>query len=757
MKRWNPFLRWPRAALAAFLMLLIAAGFSLRHFRFSSDAAILLEGDQRKASSYQKIREILKDNVVVVIDMECDDVFAPVGVDAVYRVSEAFRVQPGLVDVKSLTHSFKPVRRGFAFDMVPLVEPLERDPDALETLRAFCLENPLVRGVMVSEDARHTLITLTYRTDVSTFEAQSELKTAIAGTLAPFEEEGLKFHMISMPLVEQEIRATVLSDAGKFGIAASVFLLVVLALTLRDAKLVLFVAGNLVAMIILLPALFLAAGWPLNVLHFVLFPLLLAVQLTLLVHVVVAFQKAVADGGRSEAIPAALAATFRGCLFASMTTAVGMAALGTSSVGMVRDFGLQGAAGVVAVFSYTFGPALAALALTPVCREKSRRICENREARGRRMLDSILRFDLTGGRWIWGATIATAILIAIGVSRVRTDIRAIEFLNKESPTRQAAEVMNNVYGGINVFQIEIDSGAPAGINRKPMLDFIQEVQRHAESRPGVTGVYSYAQLLAMMNQIWEGGRPGTLHLPESPLLLNVFVSALQSQNFPFLKALCDEKLQTTYLIVRMPDLPSNQYLANLRDIVDFATANSPAEFSVNLKDGFHSVLESERAVLASQLHSGWLSVAAVGMALLALWRSARLAGCGLVINLLPVLGALALAGWTGMNLNSVTIMVVAIAFGIAVDDTVHFITSWRSSLTDGVTGQAALASALRQKLLPIFTTSVILTGMFGLFTLSTFPPIAAFGAMGATAMIGSFLAVVLLLPFALGHIPETRP
>ena len=756
MMRWNPFLKWPRTSLILFLFLLGAAAFELRHFEFSSDAAVLLDGDQRQASSFKKLKSVLKNDTVVVIDVECDEVFSPGGIDAVYRVSEAFFGQAGLVDVKSLTHSYKPVRDGFSFKMEPLIGPFERDAAAIEALREFCMENPLVRNVMVSPDGRHTLITATYRLDLSTYRQQTELRGLIEQTLAPFEGEGLRFKMISMPLVEQEIRRTFLEDAMKFCVAGAVLLVVVLIAIIRTARLVGYVVLNLAIMILLLPAMFLVIGWPLNVLNIVLFPLLLAVQLTLLIHVVVGYQQAMATGGRLSAMEVTLVSTLRGCLFASMTTAVGMSALAVSEVEMIRQFGIQGAAGVVAVTLYSFGPALAVLALMPLSAERCRTVCANREARGEKILHWILRFDIAGGKWIAAGTGLAIVIIVLGVGRIQTDIRAIEFLNHDSPTRRAAMVMNDAYGGINVFQIEVDSGAPGGINRRPLLEYLQEIQAFAEKDPQVTGVYSYAQLLAMMNQIWEGGSAGTLKIPNSPFLLGVFVAALQSQEFPFLEALSDPGLQVAYLIVRMPDLPSADFLEKLHLIVDYADSKCPPGASVRLKDGFHSVLESERRVLDSQLNSGWVSLVAVGCALFALWRSVKLVACGLFINLLPVMGSLATAGLLGIKLNSVTIMVAAIAFGIAVDDTVHFITTWRRYAGQGLGLQESLAAAMRQKFLPIFVTSLILSGMFALFTISAFPPIAAFGLMAAVAMAGSFVAVVFLLPFAISLISKKQ-
>ena len=118
---WNPFLRFPRASLAASLLLCLPFFLLLPRFKVSSETRVLLEGDQRNLASYEKVRQILANVDVLVLSMECADVFSPHGIDAVRRVSDALQQLPGVEDVKSLTHSVRPVRRGLGFEMVPLV------------------------------------------------------------------------------------------------------------------------------------------------------------------------------------------------------------------------------------------------------------------------------------------------------------------------------------------------------------------------------------------------------------------------------------------------------------------------------------------------------------------------------------------------------------------------------------------------------------------------------------------------------------
>jgi uncharacterized protein len=749
MRRWHeyhPYLRYPKVALAITLLLALPLALEWFGFDVSSEARALLEGDQRNLSSYETALEILREDVVVVISLECDDVFSQSCMEAVRRVSEAFEWQEGLVDVKSFTHSVRPVRRGFSFEMVPLVS---QDPDTeeLERLRRFSLENPLIRNVMVSPDSRHTILMNTYQRELRTPEQQAAFRREIEAILEPFRAQGLGFSVLGFPLVEEEVRTTLRGDMARFLPAALCVLLGILWLTFRSLRIVGLVVVNQATAVALLPGIISLLGYELNVFTVLLFPLLTAIHLTLLVHLFNAWQVArLEHTDPNAALLSALSEVLKPSTFAALTTAVGLGSLTLSEVPQVRAFGLLGAAGILLVYLLTFGPGLALLKLALA--RQPRPAARLSPGQRPQCFDEAPLFGWiqTRRRWIIGCAILMGLAALAGLPRLRTDVRAIEFLNPSSPTRLAVELIDSRYGGINVVQLEVDSGRPGGINALPFLEYLQTLERYAEAQAGVSAVYSYAQLLAMMNQIWEQDRPGSLRLPANPLLLGTFTLALRASPLPFLAALSDPESRVAYLIVRTRDMPADQYLAMLETIRDFAQQQSPPGVEVSAARGIHSVLEADRRILRSQFRSAGTTVAVMALMLAWLWRSPGLAFLSLASNALPVICVLAAASFTQVSLNSITIMVAAIGLGIAVDDSVHFLTHWRQEQRQGHDAATALRRTLRVKARPITCSSLILVGVFLIFWLSSFPPVVHFGLMAAAIFLLALLSVLLVLP-----------
>ena len=115
------------------------------------------------------------------------------------------------------------------------------DSNTLARLKEFSLTHPLVRNLMVSADGRHTLITATVPSEPQSADAQRALRGEIDTVLEPFRAEGLRFTVLALPLVEEEVRRTLGADLRRFVPAALGLLLAILWLAFRSWRLLLLV------------------------------------------------------------------------------------------------------------------------------------------------------------------------------------------------------------------------------------------------------------------------------------------------------------------------------------------------------------------------------------------------------------------------------------------------------------------------------------------------------------------------------------
>lgn len=748
------FLRFPRTVLALVALLLFVCVFSLARVSIDSQTRVLLEGDQRNLSSYEKISDLLEHTTVIVIAVRPPNLFTREGIRIIREISEALQRSPGVLDVKSLTHSVKPVRKGLSFEMRPLVP--DDSTTALAKLKHFATHHPLMKNIMVSEDGSQALITVTYKDRFETRAAKLELKRALTTILSPWTAQGAQFTTLGLPLIEVDLYETFISDLRRIVPMAALLVLCTLAFTFRSATPILLILVNQVAAVISIPALLSQFGFQLTVFSVILLPLLAAIQLTLLVHLHTAVRRAIGHEFMGvNALQHALEQVRKPCAFATLTTIFGMLSLALSDLPQIRDFGIMGALGLAFIHLLTFGPGLS---LALIATQKSD-VGSSPDSKPQARPTGFTSIHIS--HWVsfvqkrrsvlLAVALVPMILAALLASRIRTDLRAVEFLSSTSETRKAVEGLDQAFGGINVVQLDIDSGRDRGVHDVAVLGFLATVQAYAEKHPAFSAAYSFPQLLAMMNEIWENEAPGSFRLPTNPILRTLFITTLSSQNYPFLRALCDSKARTAHLVLRSRDMPVSTYLAAIEDVVKFARERVPPGVRISARSGIHTILESDRRILDSQLQSMGATFLLIFLALASLWRSLLLPWLALATNAIPVAVVVILAVLISIPLNSITILVAAISLGMAVDNSVHLLTQWRDHRAQGASPIDAVQRTLETLFHPILASGSTLSCLLLLFCASSFPPIRHFGLLSAAAMISATAATLLFLPALLAR------
>lgn len=130
-----------------------------------------------------------------------------------------------------------------------------------------------------------------------------------------------------------------------------------------------------------------------------------------------------------------------------------------------------------------------------------------------------------------------------------------------------------------------------------------------------------------------------------------------------------------------------------------------------------------------------------------LFSSLRMVIVSLIPNFLPLIVTAGLMGYFGIPIKPSTILIFSIAFGISVDDTIHFLAKYRQELKQQKWNmkEAALL-ALHETGLSMIYTSIILFFGFGIFTVSNFGGTVALGTLVSFTLLVAMLSNLVLLP-----------
>lgn len=702
--------------------------------RLDSSADTLLASDPRNYETFEKVNELIPDTTMVLVALEMENLFSEQGAAVVAEASRRILDVHGAVEVKSLTHSGRPVRRGFALDIEPFI-PLRATPEQWERIEAFTTQFPLSRNVMVSEDGRYAIFVGVFERDLPDHAAREAFRGEFMRAMQPLKKQVEAVHVLSFPFIEAEGANALRQDLNRYLLFAAVLIGAVLFLTFRSVPAVLYVLAVEAAGVLILLGVFAAWNRPVDIYTGILFPLVGGLQLTFVTHYLAALQRSGAHHPPRRAAAEAFAEVFRPSAVAALTTIAGLLTLAFADLPTVTWFGRLGAAAVAGVFLFTFlVPALYARGTGSAAVEPAATPPDwaSLPVRMRRPI-------------LLGA-LAVSILLALGVGRIRTDIRAVEFIEPGHPVRETLELLNHELGGTNIFQVEVDTGRPFGLQTRPVLEYLEDLRAYAYTLEGLTDAYAYSQLYIALNQIWEGDVKPTGTLPKDPAKMMMFSTLLNQSPLLFKESFVDERARSALLILRSRDMPGAEYLAMLEDFLAYAEANKPEGVTLSPVKGLHTILEGDRAIVRNQSRTLGLSLGIIALLLALLWRSARLAACVLLANLPAMLTIFGVMGYSGFPLNSITVMVAAVILGIAVDDGIHLVSAYRRLRSEGMENRRAVSGALRMKLKPMACTSSILAVFLGLLVLTSFPPVAHFGVLSSFGIAAAFLGAVLALP-----------
>jgi hypothetical protein len=185
----------------------------------------------------------------------------------------------------------------------------------------------------------------------------------------------------------------------------------------------------------------------------------------------------------------------------------------------------------------------------------------------------------------------------------------------------------------------------------------------------------------------------------------------------------------------------NEVIGHVEGVVEKLRTETDAEV-VEITGLAPVLVAMETYLIESQVRSLCWAFAMVAIVMLIGLRSWRLVLLGVLPNVMPILLIYGVMGWAGLSLDVATVMVGAIALGIAVDDTVHVLMAWKNTAGR----REATQTALRKVWWPVLTTSLAAAAGFLVLSVSTFIPMRKFGLITSAVMVLAVAADLFVLP-----------
>jgi predicted RND superfamily exporter protein len=447
---------------------------------------------------------------------------------------------------------------------------------------------------------------------------------------------------------------------------------------------------------------------------------------------------------RKDALRETLLILGKATLMTSITTAVGFAALATSNILPMRNFGIFTALGVLGAFIISIIFLMLIMSyLKPIKKDADKRplvgyleLWPQQAARLIRKHPN--RILLVSALIVMGAV--------LGIPRIVLDTHIMDDVSDETVVMRDMRFFENEMSGVASLEIIID-GREEGAGKKPeLLAFTDRIAQHLKTYPDVKSVISPALIIRDLNQAMHDGDSTFYTIPGDRKLISQYLTlAMISGKDPFENYISFDQ-STCRVTARMKDVGSNKAAEILADFDAFLATETPTEYDVQITGTTKLIHLLANRVTFSLGSSLLLAFLIISILIGIMFKSPRWVMISLIPNIIPLLVIAGAMGWFGIRLRPTTAAVFSVAFGIAVDDSIHFLSRLKLELERGLALIEATRSSLVHTGKAIVATSVLLIAGFSTLLISDFKSSVEFGFLASLTIFAALIADLYLLP-----------
>lgn len=739
------FKRLSYAALSFVLLVTVLSFYELRNIKFDYDFESFFPTNDPDLDKYIDFRNTFEyDNEFILLAIENNKgIFREDFLNKIASLSDTLK---NINDVSYLTSpttlenlvitGLGPVR----FPYLHLDEPERLSADS-----AVIYQSPELVGSFFSKDAQSVCIYIKTTEGISKAKSDSLLDN-INAAVASYHFDHL--YTASKAKGQRVYLEKISGEFVQFFIAS--FLLVVLFLFISFRS---FWGIWVPVLIVLLSivwtlALMTFTGKALDIMTVLLPTMMFVVGMSDVVHIVTKYMEELRVGelNKFDALMKTLKETGFATFITLITTSLGFLTLLNSHIIPIRDFGLYTSLGVFIAFilSYTIMPMVLFVLPMPKLRV---------EKKGgdfwRKQLHRLLRWIFRNGKAIAiGSLVVTAISI-YGITRIELNNHLIEGLTRKDELRRDFEFFEKNYSGVRPFEILITpKDTSSNLWNPEEIRAMDRLEKYLRDDFGVGFIISPASLVKGMNKAMNNGSPAYFKLPET----NDEIVALTDQMEQFrkrkeMKNLITKDGKQGRVTGKMADIGSKVFIERAK-AMDYFMQTDPAMKAIDAHlTGAALMLDKNNKYLVDNTIQGlFLSILVVALISAIIHRNWKMMLIAIVPNIFPIIVIGGIMGFCGIEMKSATSIIFSIAFGIATDDTIHFLARLKLELSAGRRVAYCVKRSFLSTGKAVVVTSLILCGGFFSLITSGFESTFYFGVLVSITLFIAVLTDLLLFP-----------
>ena len=648
------------------------------------------------------------------------------------------------------------------FEFKPLFKSKPATQHELDSIKAVIETLPFYQNIIYNPQTKATVMAINFRKEELDSKNRLDITDSIKMKANEFGKKyNLQMHYSGLPYIRSTIARIVAGEMVMFLCLAIAVTALILFLFFRSFFPVVFsllvvavgVAWSFGSIVIF--------GYKLTILSGLIPPLMIVIGVPNCILLLNKYHSEYSlHGNKGKALSRTIQKISVSLFFANVTTAIGFAVFCSTNTKILYEFGIIASVNVMATYlvSLILIPILFSF-LRPPSVKHTKHLKAKRVSKVLEWVDQVVH---NHRKKVYVTTVTLVVVSLIGIYLIKPLGYVVDDLPKDHPIYADMNYFEGNFKGVLPFEISIDTKKEKGVfaDNGRALYKINNLQKMFVNYPEFSRPVSVVEGVKWAYQAYKDGNPKFYRLPGALELTKVsgYASEAREKQNSF-KNFLDSTKRYTRVSIQMGDVGSQRMEALVKELkprVDSVfNYDSDAKqwlpenekYKVDITGFCLMFLKGNDFLVQNLMESILLAIILVSLVMFTLFMTARMVFIAVIPSLIPLLITAGIMGFFDIHLKPSTILVFSIAFGIASDGTLYFLTKYRQDMKKHKESISKTVShAIRETGISMVYTAIILACGFGIFSASQFGGTAALGILVSFTLIVAYCSNLILLP-----------
>jgi len=737
-------------------LILITYSFSTHwdKIRFTYTEANLLPATHPENIKYKAFTDKFgEEGNLVVISVKDSSLFTIEKLNAWNNLSHSFKDHEDVSTVIAFgdLQKLKKNKSSRQFYIEPFIEDSISNNEQLNLLKDEIFnQSPFYDKFLINSETQAVRTAINLKTEVvNTVKREEFVTKVLEPSVANFEKKyNLDVRISGMPYVRTKYSQTIKAELGKFIVLAIIVTSIIFFLFFRSFRATIISIFTVCIGVMWTLGIVGILEYELTVLTAIIPPLIIVIGMPNCIFLINKYQHELnKHGNKSLSLQKVITKIGNATLMTNVTTASGFATFITTDSKLLNEFGLVASLSILSIF-------ILCLLIIPIVYSFLPKPDEKHlEHQNKKWITTLLAWMVSVVKTkkieVYIISVIMLSVSIIGIYKIEISGSFIDDMPRNTEFFDDILYYEKEFNGILPLEIYIDSKRKKAITKLSTIKKMKIVEDIITKFPELSRPISVVSLVKYSKQAFYNGNPKYYQVPTSQENSFILSYAKNSTSeVDLLNNFVDSTGQYTRITTFMKDMKIERMERIEEELNTEIEKVMPSErFEVFLTGKAYLFQKGTYFLVDNLVWSLGLAILLISIFMAYLFRNFRMIIISLIPNLLPLLITAGLMGFIGIPIKPSTILIFSIAFGISVDDTIHFLAKYRQELQDNNWQiKKSVYNSIRETGLSMFYTSIVLFFGFSVFIVSNFGGTVALGALVSGTLLLAMLSNLLLLP-----------